>query len=79
MSDVLRSLLSGLKDLVFQGTLAERIRAAGAGIPAFFTPTGFGTLVQVGGSPVKFDKEANVEIASAAKEVHHGFLLLQNS
>uniref|UniRef100_A0A914RLC6 Succinyl-CoA:3-ketoacid-coenzyme A transferase n=1 Tax=Parascaris equorum TaxID=6256 RepID=A0A914RLC6_PAREQ len=61
-------MLSGLEDPVFQGTLAERIRAAGAGIPAFFTPTGFGTLVQMGGSPVKFDKEANIEIASAAKE-----------
>src|SRR5229473_6689617 len=32
-------------DLVPQGTFSERIRAGGAGIPAFFTPTGFGTLV----------------------------------
>jgi 3-oxoacid CoA-transferase subunit A len=32
-------------DLVPQGTFSERIRAAGAGIPAFFTPTGVGTLV----------------------------------
>src|SRR5258707_13513020 len=32
-------------DLVPQGTFAERIRAGGAGIPAFFTPTGFGTIV----------------------------------
>jgi 3-oxoacid CoA-transferase subunit A len=31
-----------------QGTLAERIRAAGAGIPAFFTPTGVGTVVEEG-------------------------------
>jgi 3-oxoacid CoA-transferase subunit A len=31
-----------------QGTLAERIRAGGAGIPAFYTPTGFGTLVAEG-------------------------------
>src|SRR6202451_4465656 len=31
-----------------QGTLAERIRAAGAGIPAFFTPTGYGTMVAEG-------------------------------
>ena len=31
-----------------QGTLAERMRAAGAGIPAFFTPTGFGTMVAEG-------------------------------
>ena len=35
-------------DLVPQGTLAERIRAGGAGIPAFFTPTGFGTVVADG-------------------------------
>jgi len=35
-------------EVVPQGTLAERIRAAGAGIPAFFTPTGAGTLVEEG-------------------------------
>src|SRR5438270_5090625 len=35
-------------DLVPQGTLAERIRAAGAGIPAFYTPTGVGTAVADG-------------------------------
>jgi 3-oxoacid CoA-transferase subunit A len=35
-------------DLVPQGTFSERIRAAGAGIPAFFTPTGVGTLVAEG-------------------------------
>jgi 3-oxoacid CoA-transferase subunit A len=35
-------------ELVPQGTLAERIRAAGAGIPAFFTPTGFGTQAAEG-------------------------------
>ncbi len=35
-------------ELVPQGTLAERIRAAGAGIPAFFTPTGYGTKVAEG-------------------------------
>ncbi len=42
-----RQLLSGeIKvDLVPQGTFSERIRAAGAGIPAFYTPTGVGTLV----------------------------------
>lgn len=38
--------LSGVLELEFtpQGTLAERIRAGGAGIPAFFTPTGYGTV-----------------------------------
>ncbi len=45
-----RQLLSGELevDLIPQGTLAERIRAGGVGIPAFFTPTGFGTEVQEG-------------------------------
>jgi 3-oxoacid CoA-transferase subunit A len=38
-----------------QGTLAERIRAAGAGIPAFYTPTGFGTLVAEGKETREFD------------------------
>ena len=36
-----------------QGTLAERIRAGGAGIPAFFTRTGYGTRIQKGGMPIK--------------------------
>ncbi|HEX8232413.1 MAG TPA: CoA transferase subunit A [Caulobacteraceae bacterium] len=45
-----RQYLSGELELEFnpQGTLAERIRAGGAGIPAFFTPTGVGTLVAEG-------------------------------
>lgn len=45
-----RQFLSGELEveLVPQGTLAERIRAGGAGIPAFFTPTGAGTLVAEG-------------------------------
>ncbi len=38
-----------------QGTLAERIRAAGAGIPAFYTPTGYGTLVGEGKEVREFD------------------------
>jgi 3-oxoacid CoA-transferase subunit A len=41
--------------LVPQGTLAERIRAGGAGIPAFFTPTGFGTVVAEGKEVREFD------------------------
>ncbi|HEY4045472.1 MAG TPA: CoA transferase subunit A [Acidobacteriaceae bacterium] len=41
--------------LVPQGTLAERIRAGGAGIPAFFTPTGIGTLVTEGKETRVFD------------------------
>jgi len=42
-------------DLIPQGTLAERIRAGGAGIPAFFTPTGLGTLVAEGKEVREFD------------------------
>jgi 3-oxoacid CoA-transferase A subunit len=42
-------------DLVPQGTLAERIRAGGAGIPAFFTPTGYGTQVAEGKETREFD------------------------
>lgn len=46
-------------ELCPQGTLAERIRAAGAGIPAFYTPTAVNTLLQDGKIPAKFDKEGN--------------------
>jgi 3-oxoacid CoA-transferase subunit A len=42
-------------ELVPQGTLAERMRAAGAGIPAFFTPTGVGTPVAEGKEVREFD------------------------
>jgi 3-oxoacid CoA-transferase subunit A len=42
-------------DLVPQGTFAERIRAGGAGIPAFFTPTGVGTIVAEGKEAREFD------------------------
>jgi 3-oxoacid CoA-transferase subunit A len=42
-------------DLVPQGTFSERIRAAGAGVPAFFTPTGVGTVVAEGKETREFD------------------------
>ncbi|MGH9602437.1 MAG: CoA transferase subunit A [Terriglobales bacterium] len=42
-------------ELVPQGTFSERMRAAGAGIPAFFTPTGYGTLVAEGKEVREFD------------------------
>jgi len=42
-------------ELAPQGTLAERIRAAGAGIPAFYTPTGVGTLIAEGKETREFD------------------------
>ena len=52
-----RQLLSGELEveLTPQGTLAERIRAAGAGIPAFYTPTGYGTEVAEGKEIREFD------------------------
>lgn len=52
-----RQLLSGELevDLIPQGTLAERIRAGGAGIPAFFTPAGYGTEVARGKEVREFD------------------------
>ncbi|KAG4077545.1 hypothetical protein HA402_002972 [Bradysia odoriphaga] len=54
----------------FERTLAERIRAGGAGIPAFFTPTGYGTLIQEGGAPIKYNsKDKTVEVASSPKQV----------
>jgi 3-oxoacid CoA-transferase subunit A len=54
--------LSGQLELEFnpQGTLAERIRAGGAGIPAFFTRTGVGTLVAEGKETREFDGETYV-------------------
>lgn len=47
-------------ELCPQGTLAERIRAAGAGIPAFYTPTAVNTYIEHGKIPTKFDKEGKV-------------------
>ena len=54
---------------LLQGTLAERIRAGGAGVPAFFTPTAYGTLVHRGGAPIKYDGSGSVQIASQPREV----------
>jgi len=56
-------------ELTPQGSLAERLRAGGTGIPAFYTPTGVGTLVADGGIPVRYDAEGNVVETSAPKEV----------
>ncbi len=57
-----RQYLSGELELEFnpQGTLAERIRAGGAGIPAFFVKTGYGTLVAEGKETREFDGEMYV-------------------
>jgi 3-oxoacid CoA-transferase subunit A len=66
-----RQFLSGELEveLVPQGTLAERLRAGGAGIPAFYTPAGVGTQVADGGLPWRYDKSGAVSLVSPAKEV----------
>ena len=51
-----------------QGTLAERLRAGGSGIPAFFTPTAYGTLVQAGGMPIKYHPDGSIAIGSKPRE-----------
>jgi 3-oxoacid CoA-transferase subunit A len=56
-------------ELTPQGTLAERLRAGGAGIPAFFTPAGVGTLVEEGGLPWRYAPDGSVAVGSPAKEV----------
>ncbi len=55
-------------ELTPQGTLAERLRAGGSGIPAFYTVTGVGTQVADGGLPWRYDDAGNVVTASPAKE-----------
>jgi len=55
-------------ELTPQGTLAERMRAGGSGIPAFFTATGGGTQVAEGGLPWRYDAAGNVVVSSPAKE-----------
>jgi len=52
-----------------QGTLAEKLRAGGAGIPAFYTPTGVGTPVSDGGLPWRYGPDGDVVLASPPKEV----------
>lgn len=65
-----RQYLSGELEveLTPQGTLAERMRAGGAGIPAFFTPAGVGTPVADGGLPLRYDGSGGVLLASPPKE-----------
>ncbi len=55
-------------ELTPQGTLAERLRAGGSGIPAFFTATGVGTQVAEGGLPWRYDGDGQVIVSSPAKE-----------
>ncbi len=56
-------------ELTPQGTLAERLRAGGCGIPAFYTPAGVGTLVADGGLPWRYDPDGTVAVESPPKEV----------
>lgn len=56
-------------ELTPQGTLAERCRAGGAGIPAFFTPAAFGTWVQTGELPTKYNPDGTVAQYSKPREV----------
>src|SRR4051794_39880735 len=65
-----RQFLSGELEveLTPQGTLAERLRAGGAGVPAFFTATGVGTQVADGGLPWRYADDGSVAVASPAKE-----------
>ena len=51
-----------------QGTLAERLRAGGSGIPAFYTPAGVGTMVAEGGLPWRYHPDGSVAVASPEKE-----------
>ncbi len=71
-----------------QGTLAERIRAGGAGIPAFYTPTGYGTVVAEGketremeGRMVVLERwlRADVAIVKAWKGDRHGNLIYRKT
>jgi len=56
-------------ELTPQGTLAEKLRSGGAGIPAFYTPTGVGTQIAEGGLPWRYAADGSVALASPAKEV----------
>jgi 3-oxoacid CoA-transferase subunit A len=66
-----RQFLSGELevDLTPQGTLAEKLRAGGSGVAAFFTQTGVGTPVAEGGLPRRYAADGSIAIASEPKEV----------
>ncbi|MCD2497032.1 CoA transferase subunit A [Microbacterium nymphoidis] len=66
-----RQFLAGELELELtpQGTLAEKLRAGGAGIAAFFTQTGVGTQVSEGGLPRRYNPDGSIAVASPQKEV----------
>jgi len=68
--DFARRYLSGELELELtpQGSLAERMRAGGVGIPAFFTASGVGTLVAEGGLPWRYGPDGEVVVKSPAKQ-----------
>ncbi|PNS09230.1 CoA transferase subunit A [Solilutibacter silvestris] len=85
-----RQYLGGELELEFnpQGTLAERLRAGGAGIPAFFTATGYGTVVADGKETREFDGrhyvmetalKADVALVKAWKADHAGNLVFRET
>ncbi|MCJ0872691.1 CoA transferase subunit A [Streptomyces sp. AP-93] len=65
-----RQYLSGELEveLVPQGTLAERLRAGGAGIPGFYTPAGVGTQIADGGLPWRYRHDGTVAVSSPPRE-----------
>lgn len=66
-----RQFLSGELELELtpQGTLAEKLRAGGAGIAAFYTQTGVGTQVAEGGLPRRYSPDGTIAVASPVKDV----------
>lgn len=66
-----RQYLSGELELELtpQGTLAEKLRAGGSGIAAFFTQTGVGTQVAEGGLPRRYHADGSIAVASPVKPV----------
>mgnify|MGYP003957558313 FL=1 len=65
-------------ELIPQGTIAEKVRAAGAGIPAFYTPAGAGTIYQEGGFPISFEKDGAIKLFTTPKPTgvfkHHSYV-----
>jgi len=56
-------------EFVPQGTLAEKLRAGGAGIPAFYTPTGYATWIQDGNSPIKYKPKSEQSSEKGADNI----------
>ncbi|KOB67068.1 Succinyl-CoA:3-ketoacid-coenzyme A transferase [Operophtera brumata] len=76
----IKRMIASYVELTPQGTLAERVRAGGAGIPAFFTPTGYGTL-QFNGKDYIMEEAITGDFAliKAWKADRHGNLIFRKS